>query len=188
MVYLYGGYIVGLMGTHQAHYELMTRDFSLMLRWKSYLKPQALPVPAVAIALSVFSGVILGDAFPGRAELPAVVTDISVVAEPNELNLDALDSGEPASPVPDLLETLPAPSEMPSGTAEDDIPEEILRTEIITEARSPLTGEPLTAAEYAQLQAELADPGGTPLIREDLRYLVFLLQLRRALRPLVPFF
>ena len=36
----------------------------------------------------------------------------------------------------------------------DDLPEEILRTEIITEARSPIDGQPLTAAEYAQLQAQ----------------------------------
>ena len=35
----------------------------------------------------------------------------------------------------------------------EDTHEEILRTEIITEARSPIDGELLTAAEYAQLQA-----------------------------------
>jgi hypothetical protein len=47
------------------------------------------------------------------------------------------------------------------GTAEvialpppEDLPEEILRTEIITEARSPIDGQPLTAAEYAQLQTQ----------------------------------
>ena len=37
----------------------------------------------------------------------------------------------------------------------EDIPEEVLVTEIILEARSPLNGEPLSAAEYAQLQDEL---------------------------------
>lgn len=31
----------------------------------------------------------------------------------------------------------------------EDVPEEILRTEIITEARSAIDGQPLTAAEYA---------------------------------------
>jgi hypothetical protein len=71
--------------------------------------------------------------------------------------------------------------------AAEEIPEEILRTEIITEARSPLTGEPLNAAEYAQLQAELASPAGGNLVSQDLRYLVFLLQLRRAVRPILPF-
>ncbi len=68
-----------------------------------------------------------------------------------------------------------------------EIPEEILRTEIITEARSPLTGEPLSAADYAQLQAELAAPAGGNLVSDDLRYLIYLLQLRRAVKPILPF-
>ena len=37
----------------------------------------------------------------------------------------------------------------------DDVPEEILRTEIITQGRSPIDGTPLTPAEYAAL---LEDP------------------------------
>ncbi len=36
-----------------------------------------------------------------------------------------------------------------------DVPEEILRTEIITQGRSPIDGTPLTPAEYATL---LEDP------------------------------
>lgn len=67
----------------------------------------------------------------------------------------------------------------------EEIPEEILRTEIITEARSPLTGEPLSAAEYAQIQAELTAPASA--ISDDIRYLIFLLQVRRAIKPIVPF-
>lgn len=69
----------------------------------------------------------------------------------------------------------------------EEIPEEILRTEIIREARSPLTGEPLTTAEYAALQAELADKNDAGTITSDVRQLIFLLQLRRGVRPLVPF-
>lgn len=69
-----------------------------------------------------------------------------------------------------------------------EIPEEILRTEIITEARSPLTGKPLSALDYAQLQAELAAPAGGNLVNDDLRRLLFLLQLRRAVKPIIPFF
>ena len=69
----------------------------------------------------------------------------------------------------------------------EDIPEEILRTEIIFEARSPMDGEPLTPAEYATLQAELQAPSETPPISSDIRYLVFLLQARRAVRPILPF-
>ncbi len=74
-------------------------------------------------------------------------------------------------------------SELPA-----EIPEEILRTEIITEARSPLTGKPLSALDYAQLQAELAAPAGGNLVNDDLRRLLFLLQLRRAVKPIIPFF
>ena len=36
----------------------------------------------------------------------------------------------------------------------EDLPEEILRTEIITEARSPIDGQPITPAEYAKLQLQ----------------------------------
>ena len=70
---------------------------------------------------------------------------------------------------------------------EADIPEEILRTEIITDARSPITGKRLSAADYAQLQAELAAPAGDTLVSQDVRYLFFLLQFRRAIQPILPF-
>ncbi|MBE9062591.1 hypothetical protein [cf. Phormidesmis sp. LEGE 11477] len=71
--------------------------------------------------------------------------------------------------------------------ADIDVPEEILRTEIIVEARSPLTGELLTAAEYAQLQASLEREGRSPQLRSDIRQLVYLLRLRRILKPVIPF-
>lgn len=69
----------------------------------------------------------------------------------------------------------------------EDIPEEVMRNEIILEARSPLNGEPLTLAEYAELQAELAERIESPTPRSDLRQAIFLLQLRRAARTLLPF-
>lgn len=59
----------------------------------------------------------------------------------------------------------------------EDIPEEILRTEIILEARSPLDGEPLTAAEYAQLQAELQAGKYPPEVALSLQKQIFLLNL-----------
>lgn len=71
--------------------------------------------------------------------------------------------------------------------ADEDIPEEILRTEIITEARSPLTGEPMSAADYAQLTDELRSPAGDSLVSQDLNYLIYLLQIRRAIKPILPF-
>lgn len=70
----------------------------------------------------------------------------------------------------------------------DDIPEELLRTEIITEARSPLTGEPVSAAEYAQLLESLENtPANGTLISSEIRHLILLLQLRRNLKPILPF-
>ncbi|NER81359.1 MAG: hypothetical protein F6K42_17690 [Leptolyngbya sp. SIO1D8] len=68
----------------------------------------------------------------------------------------------------------------------EDIPEEVLRTEIILEARSPLTGEPMTAAEYEQLQ-ETFGRNEDPLLPSQIRELVFLLQLRRVVEPFIPF-
>jgi hypothetical protein len=68
----------------------------------------------------------------------------------------------------------------------EDIPEEILRTEIITAARSPVDGKPLTAAEYAEIQASLQTvppPKLDPKIREN----VFLLRLRKGLLQIFPF-
>lgn len=70
----------------------------------------------------------------------------------------------------------------------EDTPEEVLRTEIITDARSPIDGETLTAAEFAELKADLEgrqppDPG----VNSKLRELIFLLQLRRQIRLILPF-
>jgi hypothetical protein len=68
----------------------------------------------------------------------------------------------------------------------EDVPEEVLRTEIITEARSPLDGKPLTAAEYAQLKAQLAEGSIPPQISSNIRQLIFLLRLRQLLRTVAP--
>ncbi len=69
----------------------------------------------------------------------------------------------------------------------EDTPEEILRTEIITEARSPLTGEPLSAAEYAVLMEQLQDPNRNPQVSPDVASLIALLQMRRVVKPILPF-
>lgn len=68
----------------------------------------------------------------------------------------------------------------------EDTPEEILRTEIITTARSPIDGKPLTAAEYAQLQAQLQN---RPVARLNpkIREAVTLLRLRKIIRTILPF-
>ncbi|NJQ98532.1 MAG: hypothetical protein HC784_14930 [Hydrococcus sp. CSU_1_8] len=69
----------------------------------------------------------------------------------------------------------------------EDIPEEILRTEIILEARSPIDGQPLTAAEYAQLKAELEQSAFPPQVSSNIRQLIFLLNVRKLLKLLLPF-
>ncbi|MBC6420676.1 MAG: glutathione S-transferase [Hormoscilla sp. SP5CHS1] len=67
-----------------------------------------------------------------------------------------------------------------------DVPEEILRTEILTEARSPVDGQPLTAAEYALLRGRLqSEP--SPKIDPQIEELIFLLRIRRAIRTIIPF-
>jgi hypothetical protein len=70
-----------------------------------------------------------------------------------------------------------------------DKPEEVQRTEIITEARSPMDGKPLTAAEYAQLQAQLQARRPTPDTRLNpgIRRTLTLLRIRQAIRSIIPF-
>jgi hypothetical protein len=72
----------------------------------------------------------------------------------------------------------------------EDPPEEVLRTEIITEARSPIDGKPITAAEYAKLQAELQQaPPARPetLVSRETRQLISLLRLRKFIKTVFPF-
>jgi hypothetical protein len=69
----------------------------------------------------------------------------------------------------------------------EDIPEEILRTEIILEARSPVDGQPLSAAEYAQLQAQLAQSPYPQQLNSEIRQLIFLLEIRKLFKTVTPF-
>jgi hypothetical protein len=74
------------------------------------------------------------------------------------------------------------PAEIPA-----EIPEEVLRQEIILDGRSPLDGQPLTATEYAELQAELErlnEP--TPMVSPKLQQLVMLVKLRKFLKTVLP--
>ncbi|MBS9392735.1 MAG: hypothetical protein HEQ29_06150 [Dolichospermum sp. LBC05a] len=67
-----------------------------------------------------------------------------------------------------------------------DIPEEILRTEIILTVRSPIDGRILTPAEYAELQAQI-QISPPPRLASGIRDKVFLLQLRKTLLQFFPF-
>ncbi len=67
-----------------------------------------------------------------------------------------------------------------------DIPEEVLRTEIILDGRSPVDGKPLNAAEYAELQEQL-QVSPPPKLNADLRQTIYLIRLRKALLQIFPF-
>lgn len=70
----------------------------------------------------------------------------------------------------------------------EDPPEEVLRSQIITGARSPIDGRPLTPAEFAALQTELATPPPTPTeVAPKVRRVVNLLKLRKFLKTVFPF-
>ncbi|MBD2606118.1 hypothetical protein H6G81_16690 [Scytonema hofmannii FACHB-248] len=68
----------------------------------------------------------------------------------------------------------------------EDTPEEILRTEIIIEARSPVDGKSLTATEYAELLTQL-QTSPPPKLTTKIRQQVFLLRIRKALLQVFPF-
>ncbi|NJR49333.1 MAG: hypothetical protein HC780_06930 [Leptolyngbyaceae cyanobacterium CSU_1_3] len=78
-----------------------------------------------------------------------------------------------------LVLALPPPS---------DPPEEILRTEIITEARSPLDGQPLSPADYAELQVKIQQGQPTPpQVARPVKKTIGLLKLRKFIRKTFPF-
>ncbi|MDJ0737214.1 MAG: hypothetical protein QNJ47_24640 [Nostocaceae cyanobacterium] len=68
----------------------------------------------------------------------------------------------------------------------EDTPEEVLRTQIITAARSPIDGKLLTAAEYAKMQTKL-QTSPTPKLSPQVRQNVFLIRLRKLVLQLFPF-
>jgi hypothetical protein len=76
----------------------------------------------------------------------------------------------------------------PTTPATPDIPEEVLQTEVIVSARSPIDNRPLTATEYAELQLEtdqaLAPPGK---VSRDVRAVVNYLKFRKFIKKVIPF-
>ncbi|PZV04146.1 MAG: hypothetical protein DCF22_25745 [Leptolyngbya sp.] len=70
-----------------------------------------------------------------------------------------------------------------------DTPEEVLRTEIILDARSPIDGRPMTPAAYAELQNQLNAPIEPPVeLSRKLVNTVKLLKLRKFIKKYLPFF
>jgi hypothetical protein len=70
----------------------------------------------------------------------------------------------------------------------DDTPEEILQTEVITSARSPIDNQPLTATEYAELQIAIEQANQvSPKLSSKARNIVALLKLRQFIKTTLPF-
>jgi len=73
---------------------------------------------------------------------------------------------------------------------QDDVPEEVLRAEIYTDARSPIDGRQLSAAEYTELMEDLRSLDNIPpedLVSPKIREVIDLLRLRKFLRQFIPF-
>lgn len=68
----------------------------------------------------------------------------------------------------------------------EDIPEEVLRTQIIIAARSPIDGKVVSAAEYSELQAQLQN-SPPPKLNSNIRQNIFLLRLRQTFKQIFPF-
>jgi hypothetical protein len=66
----------------------------------------------------------------------------------------------------------------------EDIPEEILRTEIITEARSPLDGNLMTSGEYALLESKFRTNPPNPQVNPKVEELIYLIRLRKLFRSI----
>lgn len=69
----------------------------------------------------------------------------------------------------------------------DDIPEEVLRSQIILEGRSRVDGRPLSPVEYLAEEEALGEPNVPRKLDPEVRQLVFLLQIYNLLRTFVPF-
>lgn len=69
----------------------------------------------------------------------------------------------------------------------DDIPEEVLRTEIVLEGRSPQTNQALSPQEYVELQQAMRESLTTATeLPPQVRQIVAILKFRKGLRLLIP--
>jgi hypothetical protein len=90
-----------------------------------------------------------------------------------------------AQAVPSQIPSQAVPFTVPPA----DQPEEVLRTEVILEARSPINGKPMTATEYVELQARLeAENQDEGFVPPQIRNIIRLLRIRKVLRAILPFF
>lgn len=69
----------------------------------------------------------------------------------------------------------------------EDIPEEVLQAEIITEGRSPIDGSAVTAAEYAEIEREIAEREFPPNVNAEIQHNIFLIRLLKLADIINPF-
>ncbi len=82
--------------------------------------------------------------------------------------------------VPPLASVASAPA--------SEIPEEVLQTEVITNARSPIDNQPLTATQYAELKTEIDRTNQVPpRLSSKLRNTIALLKVRKFIKTVLPF-
>lgn len=69
----------------------------------------------------------------------------------------------------------------------DDTPEEVLRTQIILEGRSPINNQPLNAEQYVQQEHQIHTAlNQPPELSPQVQQVIFLLKIRRAVRLFIP--
>ncbi len=70
---------------------------------------------------------------------------------------------------------------------ESDLPEEVLRSEILLDARSPFDGKRLTATEYEELRQDIEQANAVePQIGLKIRTLVGQLKFRKFIKQILP--
>ncbi len=82
---------------------------------------------------------------------------------------------------------IPVPARAAEPIVDEDIPEEVLRSEILLDGRSPVTGSRLSATEYAEMQSEIEQVNSpVPQVAPKLRRLVGLIKLRKFIKTVLP--
>jgi hypothetical protein len=83
---------------------------------------------------------------------------------------------------------VPTVAQTTAPTAAIEIPEEVLQTAVITNARSPIDNQPLTATQYAELKTEIDRTNQVPpKLSSKLRNTIALLKVRKFIKTVLPF-
>ncbi len=66
----------------------------------------------------------------------------------------------------------------------EDIPEEVLRSEVVTTARSPLDGKPMNSLQYAAIKEKLKTTPYPAQLNPKIGNIILLLQLRQLFKSI----